>query len=145
MKLVTTKNMSSLLCMFLMTRSSGKYFYNTKIFGIFFHQSWALWALSVKIVYGTIPTRCKVMHAPNMIIVWHNNLALWHYEVGRVLTHGFWGWDMEWDRTLPACLLDAADFSDTRSSPVEASRQSKFISNKLLNWPILLNLASKTD
>ena len=45
----------------------------------------------------------------------------------------------------PARLLDAVEFSDTRSSPVEALRHPKFISNKLFNGPVLLNLASKMD
>ena len=48
-------------------------------------------------------------------------------------------------RTQPACLVDAAEFSDTRSSPVEASKHSKFNSNNLFNLPILLKLASKTN
>ena len=38
------------------------------------------------------------MHVPNMIMVWHIDVALWRYKGGCVLTHGFWGWDMAWDR-----------------------------------------------
>ena len=55
------------------------------------------------------------------------------------LTHVFLVWTMVWDRHNPV------EFSETHSSPVEASRHSKFISNKSFtgNWPILLNLAPK--
>ena len=39
----------------------------------------------------------------------------------------------------------AAEFFDSRSSLIEASRYPKFVSTKLFNLPVLLNLASKTD
>ena len=38
------------------------------------------------------------MHVESMIMVCYNNIALWRYAAGCVLTHGFWGWDMAWDR-----------------------------------------------
>ena len=47
--------------------------------------------------------------------------------------------------TQPARLLDTTKFSDAHSSPFEASTHPKLISNKPFNWPVLLNLASKTD
>ena len=48
-------------------------------------------------------------------------------------------------QSLPARLLDAVEFSDTCSSPDVALRHPKFMSNKLFNGPVLLNLASKMD
>ena len=48
-------------------------------------------------------------------------------------------------QTQPTRLLDAAEFPDTRSSPVEASKHPKLISNKSFNEPVFLNLAPKMD
>ena len=97
MKLVTTKIISSLLCIFLMTQRLRKFFFNTEIWVIYLQQLWALWALSVQIAYGTITTKCLRLYMKSMIMVWQNRVALWRYAVGCVLTHGFCWWDMVWN------------------------------------------------
>ena len=51
-----------------------------------------------------ITTKCSRMHVTNKVTVWHNYFMLWPHVVGCVLTHGFQGWEMEWDRPhLHAC------------------------------------------
>ena len=77
------------------------------------------------------------MHVPNRIMVWYSNVALWlwRYEVGCVLTHGFWGWDTEWDGPNQHAYCTQPNFLTHISSPVEWP---------ILNWIVeWLNLASK--
>ena len=110
MTLVSTKVVSSPLCNFLMMQRSRSFLHNTEILGIFIHQVWALWALSVKIVYRTSPQSVRGCMWGNMIMVWHNNIVLWRYTAGCVLTDGFWGWDMAWDRANQHAYWTQQDF-----------------------------------
>mgnify|MGYP001803571937 CR=1 FL=1 len=108
--------------------------------GIFLHQLWALWALSVKIVYGTITTKCLRIYVTNIIMVWHNNVALWVYDVTElgVFWHMFfWGWDMAWDGP------SQYDYWTQPLFLTHVTHRFKIVSNQLFNWPVLLNLASK--
>ena len=141
MKLSTTKVVSSLECIFLMTQRSCKFKYRA--------------FLATKYVPSEVyqaksymePSPSSVRGCMWQISLWSGILTL-RYGVKSLGVS--WHMDFEgeiWCETDPTSTLTGCSktFSDTRSSPVEASRHPNFISNKSFNWPVLLNLASIKD
>ena len=74
-----------------------------------------------------------------------NPMANLETSISMVLTHSFEG--KIWRKTDPIFTLTGRRriFWHTHSSPFEASRHPRFISNNSFNWPVLLNLAFKTN
>ena len=143
-KLVTTKIMSSLLCIFHW-RNVPLNFFTTLKYSAFFFTKYEPFELYHSKLYME-PSPPSVRGCMWQIWLWCGIITL-RYDVTQLgaFWQAFFKVRYVMRRTQPARLLDAAEFSDTRSSPVEASRHPKFISNKSFIWPALLNLASTTN
>ena len=86
------------------------------------------------------------MHVTNIIMVRHNNVMSLRVTGLGVFDTWFLRVRYGVERTRPVCLLDAANFLTYVVHLLKLQDiQNLSISSKSFNWPILLNLACKTN